>query len=229
MTDSSASTPVEPGKTAERVAFFTDAVFAIAMTLLVIEIPRPAGSMFDVGDGVAKTEAVRRLWNFFAAQNGAFVAYLLAFFILWVVWREHHTLMDKVGRLSAPMIGLHFPLLLLVAFLPYPTAIIGHYPDNPLAATLYTLAVGGVLLCRTLIQVRADRDDVLLPGVDREAFRTEVTVSIVTTAYWFATLALVWWTPWVLIAWFATSPVARLSQWVLARRPTAEAQEDAAE
>jgi uncharacterized membrane protein len=222
MSDSSASTPVEAGQTAERVAFFTDAVFAIAMTLLVIEIPRPAGSLFDVGDGVSKTEAVKRLWHFLVEQDSSFVAYLLAFFILWVVWREHHALMDKVGGLSGPMIGLHFPLLLLVAFLPYTTTIIGHYPDNPLAAAVYTLGVGGVLLSRTLIQWRAYKDDVLLPDVDRAEFRTELTVSVTATAYWFATLAVAWWTPWVLIPWFATSTVASVARRFMARgRPTA--------
>ncbi len=43
-----------PGQTPERVSFFTDAIFAIAMTLLVIEIPRPEEMKFSVGHGVSK-------------------------------------------------------------------------------------------------------------------------------------------------------------------------------
>ncbi len=54
MADNPAGGLVEPGHTAERVAFFTDAVFAIAMTLLVIEIPRPDEADFGVGPGVSK-------------------------------------------------------------------------------------------------------------------------------------------------------------------------------
>jgi uncharacterized membrane protein len=172
MAESSTTKPAAPGSSPDRIMFFTDAVFAIAMTLLVIEIPRPEASDFDPGDGVSKTEAVSRLWHFVASQGSSFLAYVLAFYILWIVWREHHKLFDQVSETSGPMIALHFPLLLLVAFLPYPTTVVGHYASNPVAAFCFTLAVGGVLLCRTLIQMRALRDNVLLPGIDRQKFQT---------------------------------------------------------
>src|ERR1700689_3990504 len=143
-----------PGRTPERFGFFTDAVFAIAMTLLVIEIPRPQEADFEGGDGVTKAQAVARLWHFLVAQHSAYYAYLLAFFMLWIVWRQHHALFDQIGRVSAGMIGLHFPLLLVAAFLPYATTVLGHYPDNPLAALLLGLVVGALLACRSAIQSR---------------------------------------------------------------------------
>jgi uncharacterized membrane protein len=141
-----------PGQTTERVGFLTDAVFAIAMTLLVIEIPRPDAADFEAGDGVSKTEAFAALWRFLVAQHSSFYAYVLAFFVLWIVWRQHHVLLDQVSHVPAAMIGWHFPLLLLAAFLPYVTTMIGHYPGNPLAALLYGLVVGALLLCRSVIQ-----------------------------------------------------------------------------
>jgi uncharacterized membrane protein len=67
------------GHTAERVGFFTDAVFAIAMTLLVIEIPRPGAADFEVGDGVTKGQAAGKLWHFLVDQRSDFYAYALAF------------------------------------------------------------------------------------------------------------------------------------------------------
>jgi uncharacterized membrane protein len=225
MAESPVTKRAAPGHTPERVVFFTDAVFAIAMTLLVIEIPRPEASDFDPGDGVSKTEAVSRLWHFIAHQGSSFFAYVLAFYILWIVWREHHRLFDQVSEMSRAMIGLHFPLLLLAAFLPYPTTVIGHYASNPVAAFGFTLAVGGLLLCRTLIHMRALRDNVLLPDVDRQKFQAEVTVSFIVTAYWLATLVLAWWAPWVLIAWTLTSLVAEIARRTVTRRAEAHKQQ----
>jgi hypothetical protein len=46
------------------------------------------------------------------------------------------------------MIGFHFPLLLLAAFLPYTATVMGHDPDNPLAALLFGSVVGVLLACR---------------------------------------------------------------------------------
>ena len=71
MTEAEGKPATLPGRTAERISVFTDAVFAIAMTLLVIEIPRPEGADFDTGDGVSKSEAVHRLAHFLGQQAGA--------------------------------------------------------------------------------------------------------------------------------------------------------------
>jgi uncharacterized membrane protein len=209
---------VSAGHTAERIGYFTDAVFAIAMTLLVIEIPRPGANDFSTGNGVSKSEAVSKLWHFFLAQRPSFYAYLLAFYILWIVWREHHGLLDQVGQVSGPIIGLHFPLLLLAAFLPYATTVMGHYPDNPLADLFFGLVVGVIFICRSAIQSRAYRDDVLLPHVDRRQYRDEVIVSWTTTGYWLLTLGLVWLAPWVQLAWALAGGVAYVTGRFLARR-----------
>jgi uncharacterized membrane protein len=207
-----------PGRTLERIGFFTDAVFAIAMTLLVIEIPRPGEAVFETGDGVTKTRAITGLWHFLVAQHNAYYAYLLAFFMLWIVWRQHHSLFDQVGRVSAAMIGLHFPLLLVAAFLPYATTVMGHYPGNPLAALLLGLVVGALLASRSAMQGRAVRDGVLRPEVDLRQYQADAVVSWIVTAYWAATLLLVWWTPWVEIPWFLTPAVGTAARLAGRRR-----------
>jgi uncharacterized membrane protein len=74
------------------------------------------GNTFHVGRGVSKTEAFDRLWHFLVVQHNAFYAYIFAFTMLWVVWRQHHVLLDQVSRLSSAMVGWHFALLLLAAF-----------------------------------------------------------------------------------------------------------------
>jgi uncharacterized membrane protein len=211
MTERATGETTAPGEHDQRIGFFTDAVFAIAMTLLVIEIPRPDAETFDPGHGVSKTEAFDRLWHFLAAQHNAYYAYVLAFSILWIVWRQHHALFDRIRVVSSPMIGWHFPLLLLVAFVPYATTVMGHYPDNPIAALLLGFVVWALLVCRSAIQSRAASDHVLLPKIDLRQYRANTTVSWVVAGYWTLTLALVWWTPWVEIP--GSSP-QRSARWV---------------
>jgi uncharacterized membrane protein len=211
------------GNTAERVGIFTDAIFAIAMTLLVIEIPRPGAADLEAGGDVTKAQAVGRLWQFLVDQRNDFFAYALAFSLLWIVWREHHTIFSQVSRVSATMISLHFPLLLLAAFLPYATTVMGHYPDNPLAALLLGLVIGALLVCRSAIQSQAARDDVLLPEVGARMHRADVTVSWIVTGYWALTLVLVWWTPWVEIPWSLTVAVGAAGRMISRRSAAGEA------
>ena len=219
MDDAPENGSIQPGLTPERVGFFTDAVFAIAMTLLVIEIPRPEGSEFGVGNGVSKADAAAHLWHFLAHQANAFYAYALAFYILWVVWRQHHVLFDRIAKLSPVIVGWHFPLLLLVGFLPYVTTVLGHYPANPLAALLFGLVVGGLLICRSIIQSWAYRGNLLHSTVDVAQFRADTRTSWLVVGYWMLILALLWWTPWIQIAWFLTSLVGSSANWLLRPRP----------
>lgn len=96
-----------PGQTTERIGAFADAVLAIAMTLLVIDIPRPDSSDFSVGHGRTKEQAFLSLWHFLFNQRQALYAYVLAFGILWVVWRQHHALFDQYDRITTAMVQWH--------------------------------------------------------------------------------------------------------------------------
>jgi len=206
---------VTPGLSQERVGFFTDAVFAIAMTLLVIEIPRPEdGDKFDVS-AQGKLEASRNLLEFLYGETSSFIAFLLAFFMLWIVWRQHHRLFDRIEGLSPKMVGWHFPMLLLIGFLPYPTTVFGHHSDNPAAALLFGVSVGGLLVCRSAVQSRALADGLLRPDVDLAQFRRDARISWAVTVYFLVVSTLAWWTPWVEPAWFG----ANLLGSVLHRRP----------
>lgn len=217
MTVSAGATPPPPGMTPERIGFFTDAVFAIAMTLLVIEIPRPEGVEFALGDGVSKLRAAENLGHFLRAQASSFYACLLAFMLLWLVWRRHHELLDSVDRVSPRVVAWHFPLLLLAAFLPYPTTVVGHYAGNPLAAAFYGLTVGCLLACRAVLEQLAYDERALRPHADRVRIRRNLMVARIATGYWMLSLLLVWWAPWIQIAWFLTFAVWFAANAVLRR------------
>ena len=145
---------------------------------------------------------------------------MLAFGILWIVWRQHHELFDQFEQITPAMV---FPLLLFAAFLPYSTSVLGSYGDNPMAALLYGTNVFVILLTRSLVQRAALRGGALIPEADEDHFRRAAVVSWAVTGYWLLTLAFFWWAPWSEIPWFFTSLVATLAFRIVNPRPGAAA------
>ena len=97
-----------------RLEAFSDGVFAIAITLLVLEIAVPH---------VSGHEVLRELWS----ERQIFLTYFVAFMAIGVVWMEHSVLVDSLQRVDAIFMRLNLLLLLLVAFLPYPARLMSDY------------------------------------------------------------------------------------------------------
>jgi uncharacterized membrane protein len=110
----------------DRLLFLADAVFAIAMTLLVLEINLPP----DLHDEGHFNDALHTL----IAQT---LSYLITFAVLARYWMEHRSMMRLVDRLDTPAIWLTFLFLAFVAFFPVPSGILGDY-DYTAAVVLFT-------------------------------------------------------------------------------------------
>lgn len=121
--------------TKNRLEAFSDGVFAIVITLLVIEIRPPE---LHAGETLA-----RGLWE----QWPSYLGYLLSFVILGVMWLNHHRIFEPVRRVDGPLLVLNLNLLLWAALIPFPTAVMAEYlraggADAETAVGLY----GGVIL-----------------------------------------------------------------------------------
>lgn len=100
-----------------RFEAFTDAVFAIAITLLIIEVKAPDLSRATPGEAVAH---LVHLWPHL-------LSYVTSFFVIGVVWLNHHAMFHFVRRVDRQTLTLNLFLLLCVAFVPFPTALLGSY------------------------------------------------------------------------------------------------------
>ena len=121
--------------TKNRLEAFSDGVFAIVITLLVIEI-HPPELHGDESLG-------RGLWE----QWPNYLGYLLSFVILGVMWLNHHRIFEPVRRVDGLLLVLNLNLLLWAALIPFPTAVVAEYlreggADAKTAVGLY----GGVIL-----------------------------------------------------------------------------------
>ncbi|MGW2220938.1 TMEM175 family protein [Nonomuraea sp. NPDC001684] len=108
------------------MAFFTGAIFAIATTPRAVELERPDEERRGV-----RARAV----GLPGRPAGLLSAFALAFLLPRWVWRRHHQLKDIVRRPAKGFAFRHAPVLLLVAFQPLPTAVIGASITNPMAQT----------------------------------------------------------------------------------------------
>ena len=121
--------------TKNRLEAFSDGVFAIAITLLVIEIrpPTPAA-----GESLA-----RALWE----QWPHYLGYFLSFLVLGVMWLNHHRIFEPAVRVDGIVLVLNLNLLLWAVLIPFPTAVVADFlreggDDAKTAVALY----GGVIL-----------------------------------------------------------------------------------
>ena len=128
------------GREVERLIFFSDAVMAIAMTLLVIDLrlPESLGAMTDADLRAALDELGPR-----------FLSVLLSFAVIAIWWHGHNRLFRTLERTDGALVVVNFAFLGAIAFLPFPTALIGRYVDRPSAVVLYAatnLVAGSALL-----------------------------------------------------------------------------------
>jgi uncharacterized membrane protein len=129
-----------------RLLALSDGVFAIAMTLLALDLRVP-----DVSELPEATENSRLMAALFDLLPNVLI-YLLSFYIVANYWIAHHRLMRSVTRTHPRLVAHTLPLLLLVGALPFPAGLLGHYGSQPIALVVYgavnVLAVSSLLWLR---------------------------------------------------------------------------------
>jgi uncharacterized membrane protein len=159
-----------------RVEAFSDGVFAIATTLLVLEIHVPSEH------GHALTRALADQWPSYAA-------YVVSFLVIGVMWVNHHALFGYLARVDRTLVFLNLLLLMVVAALPWPTALLAEYLRDPddarVAGVIYSSVMVVHALCFGAIWwYVTSRGHLLRAGVDREAARaTRIRFSLGSLAY----------------------------------------------
>ncbi len=205
-----------PTDSAERLVFFTDAVVAIALTLLILPlvdlVPEASRSGLDLG----------HLLRDNLSELGSF---LLSFVVIFRFWWAHHQLFRHVSGLNPSLVRWNLVWLLSIVFLPWPTAIITAYRTSSLTVLLYvgTLVVSSGSL--TALAVAIHRNPGLSDGRSEE---TREEVLGIGSSFGALIVALVLGTAfadtlsyWPLLLLFATPPVEHLVKRRWARRPGA--------
>lgn len=191
----------------ERLAFFSDAVFAIALTLLVIDIHVP-----DDGSGTA--------WEVLQGEWSAILAYALSFAIIALNWRGHYRKFSVLRVHDSRLLIYNFVLLFFVALLPFPTSLLSTYGAQPAAVVTYAFVVGLLSVIQFVMWRHAWTHDLLdRRRVDVGIYRYASWSLLVTPVVFWATIPIaLWWSPQIATyAWFLLIPGNVLAS-VLGRR-----------
>lgn len=120
-------------KETTRLEAFSDGVFAISITLLALEVRVPDA------EGIALEDELLRLWP-------EYVAYILSFLTILVLWLNHHALLLWVHRMRGKVLVVNGLLLMLIALVPFAATLVGRFLATPDAAYAVAAYAGLFLL-----------------------------------------------------------------------------------
>jgi uncharacterized membrane protein len=129
---------VGPAFRTGRLEAFSDGVFAIAITLLVLQISVPP----DAGDDLLAA---------FLGQWPSYLAYVVSFATIGAAWVAHTAITHYLDRIDTMLVRLNLVLLLLVSLLPFPTGLVGRYIGDQDAERVATTILGVNLLLVALL------------------------------------------------------------------------------
>ncbi|HST05820.1 MAG TPA: TMEM175 family protein [Chloroflexia bacterium] len=170
-----------------RLEAFSDGVFAIATTLLVLDIKVPEVSGAD-GAGALGAALINQ-WPRYAS-------YILSFVTIGIVWANHHRMFASIGRTNHTFLVLNVLYLMVIGVFPFPTALLSRYigeVEYPYMQQLVTLVYTGLSVLVSLLYLAVwlyatGRGNLLKKGVDprfvaRMKTRSIVGVGVFTTVF----------------------------------------------
>jgi len=149
-------------RSAHRLVQFSDGVFTVALTLLVIDIAVPT-----LPNGVAEKDLVNEL----VGQVPNIEAFLLTFWVVGLYWLTHHRHFQFIHRYDSRLLLLNLLLLLTVCFIPWPTAVLGHYGGYFSVWVLYALSMAAMGFATAGVWAYASGKAGLVDGVTPELRR----------------------------------------------------------
>lgn len=178
-----------------RILALSDGVFAIALTLLVLDLAIPAAS----DDGLGS-----ELWEL----RSNFIAFGVSVFLVGSAWWGHHRLFAMLQRANGPLIGLNIVYLAFVALIPFAQAALASYPGEPLAYVTFATVFAFINAVDTLVYRYAFPRDMLRPHVTTGAYRLEVRWGVISVALFLVSMPLAYVLgPFTIALWLAFMPV----------------------
>jgi uncharacterized membrane protein len=135
----------------DRLNALSERIFAIAITLLALAIDIPS-------------DESGHLWAALRDAAPQIVGYVISFGTVAVLWLNHHRLFDEIEAIDVRLIQLNLTYLGLVAFLPFPSRLLGDYGGETAAVVVFAVTVAATVAVAWLMRAHARRAGLFKPG-----------------------------------------------------------------
>ena len=179
----------------DRIIFFSDAVFAIVMTLLILDISVP-----DIPQDSPTAELPARVLDLWPQ----FFSYVLSFLVIGTYWMAHHGTFRYFRTYDRRLMGINLLFLLSISFVPFPTALLGEYGEQQFAVVLYALSLAVPRLLLARVWWYASKRNLLIENLDPKISRYHLARSLAIPALFLLS---------ILVSFFSVS--AAILSWLL--------------
>jgi TMEM175 potassium channel family protein len=184
----------------DRVVFFSDAVFAIAMTLLVVGIGIP--SVPDKGFEHALGDKIPEITSFF-----------VSFIVIGYYWLAHHRFVGQLVALEGGIILLNLVYLAAIAFMPFPTALVGKYEEFAITVVIYAITLGTASLLEVAMFARAQQQHLFRSVLPPDVFRYGVVAALIPVIAFAISIPIAFVDPTIaLLSWLLVFPVEGITE-----------------
>jgi uncharacterized membrane protein len=152
-----------------RVTAFSDGLFTIAATLLVVSIDLP-----DIPDA----DVSSRLPHVLDDVLPQLLSYFISFAVIVLFWFRHHTLFGRVHTHDARFVALNMVFLAFIAVLPFPTELVGKYGEQSISVVVYAINVLVLSGLLTALFVYSERVGLVRPEVESDGIHRLRAVSV---------------------------------------------------
>jgi uncharacterized membrane protein len=181
-----------------RALAFSDGLFAIAMTLLVVSITVP-----HIADG----DSIGDLADALNDRTANFISFFISFAVIGRYWVAHHQFVSLLEKMDQGILGLNLVYLAFVAFLPFPTALLGEYFENPLSVTIYATNVAVISGMEVVLFRHAYRSGLLRRQPPENVYRFAVLTSLSPVIFFIASIPVAFLSTTVaVLSWLLTIP-----------------------
>jgi uncharacterized membrane protein len=187
-----------------RVLTFSDGLFAIAMTLLVVAIGVP-----NLSDG----DSIHDLADALNDLTPDFVSFFISFAVIGRYWLAHHQFVSLLKAMDQRIVFLNLVYLAFIAFLPFPTALLGEYFENPLSIVIYAVNVGLVSGMEVVLFRHAYQNGLLEKQPPHDVYRYGVLMSLSPVLFFAISIPIAFVsTTLAVCTWFLGIPLAAIAE-----------------